>query len=43
MFAYVLREGETETPPEIQKLWAEYLKIDKIFAETIKADSPLVK
>ena len=37
MFAYVLREGETEPPPEIKKLWAEYLKIDKILAETIKA------
>jgi hypothetical protein len=40
MFAYVLREGETEPPPEIQKLWAEYLKIDKILAETIKAGLP---
>jgi len=37
MYAYVLREGETEPPPEIQKLWAEYLKIDKILAETIRA------
>ncbi|MEA2004839.1 MAG: hypothetical protein U9O50_01005 [Acidobacteriota bacterium] len=37
MYAYVLREGETEPPPEIKKLWAEYLKIDKILAETIKA------
>jgi hypothetical protein len=37
MYAYVLREGETEPPPEIQKLWVEYLKIDKILAETIKA------
>jgi len=37
MYAYVLREGETEPPPEIQKLWAEYLKIDKILAATIKA------
>jgi len=37
MYAYVLREGETEPLPEIQKLWAEYLKIDKILAETIKA------
>ena len=37
MFAYVLRDGETEPPPEIQKLWAEYLKIDKILAETIRA------
>jgi len=37
IYAYVLREGETEPPPEIKKLWAEYLKIDKILAETIKA------
>jgi len=37
MYAYVLREEETEPPPEIKKLWAEYLKIDKILAETIKA------
>jgi hypothetical protein len=37
MYGYVLREGETEPPPEVQKLWAEYLKIDKILAETIKA------
>ncbi len=37
MFAYVLRDGETEPPPEIQKLWAEYLKIKKILVETIKA------
>jgi len=36
MYAYVLRENETELPPEIKKLWAEYLKIDKILAETIK-------
>jgi hypothetical protein len=36
IFAYVLREGETEPPPEIKKLWAEYRKIDKILAETIK-------
>jgi len=40
VFAYVLREGETEPPPDIQKLWAEYLKIDKILAETIKAGLP---
>ncbi|MFT5501405.1 MAG: hypothetical protein ACI88G_001542, partial [Woeseiaceae bacterium] len=37
MYAYVLREGEDEPPPEIKKLWAEYLKIDKVLAETIKA------
>ena len=35
-FAYVLREGETEPPPDIKKLWAEYRKIDKILVETIK-------
>lgn len=37
MYAYVLRKGEPEPPPEIKKLWAEYRKIDKILAETIKA------
>ncbi len=37
MYAYVLREGETEPPPGIKKLWSEYLKIDKILAKTIKA------
>ncbi len=37
MYAYVLRDGETEPPAEIKKLWAEYLKIDKILVETIKA------
>ncbi len=37
VFAYVLREEESEPPPEIQKIWAEYLKIDKILVETIKA------
>ncbi len=35
-YAYVLREGEAEPPPDIKKLWAEYRKIDKILAETIK-------
>ena len=37
MYAYVLREEETEPPPEIKKLYAEYLKIDKILAESIRA------
>jgi len=37
MYAYVLREGETEPPGEIKKLWADYLKIDKVLAENIKA------
>ena len=36
-YAYVLRDGETEPPPEIQRLWAEYLKVDKIMAEEIKS------
>jgi hypothetical protein len=35
-YAYVLREGEAEPPPDIKNLWAEYKKIDKILAETIK-------
>ena len=38
MYAYVLRDGETEPPPEIKELWAEYLKIDEIFAETVRAE-----
>jgi len=37
VYAYVLREGETKAPPEIQRLWEEYLKIDKIFVETVKS------
>ena len=37
MYAYVLRDGETEPPEEIQNLWVEYLKIDRILAETIRA------
>jgi len=37
MYAYVLRAGETEPPAEIQQLWAEYLKVDRILAETIRA------
>jgi hypothetical protein len=35
-YAYVLREGETEPPPDIQKLWAEYRKIDAILSEAIR-------
>jgi hypothetical protein len=37
MYAYVLRDGENEPPAEIQKLWAEYLKVDRILADTIRA------
>ena len=28
---------QAKPPPEIKKLWAEYLKIDKILTETVKA------
>ena len=37
VYAYVLREGETEPPGEIQRLWKEYLRVDAILAETIRA------
>jgi hypothetical protein len=37
MYAYVLRDGETEPPAEIKKIWAEYLKVKAIFIETIKS------
>jgi hypothetical protein len=36
MFAYALREGETEPPEDIRKLWATYLEVDRILAENIK-------
>ena len=37
VFAYVLREGETEPPPEIQRIWDEYLRVDRIFVSTVRA------
>jgi len=37
VFAYVLREGETEPPADIKKLWQTYLDIEQVFAETIRA------
>ena len=37
VYAYVLREGESEPPPEIQRLWDEYLLVDSILVETIRA------
>ncbi|MDE0065074.1 MAG: hypothetical protein OXU72_20085 [Gammaproteobacteria bacterium] len=37
VYAYVLREGETGPPPEIEKLWQEYLRIDRILVETVRA------
>jgi len=36
MYAYVLREGESEPPPEINELWAEHKKVETILVETIK-------
>ncbi len=35
-YAYVLREGETQPPADIKRIWAEYKKVDMILAETIK-------
>ncbi len=35
-YAYVLREGETEPPADIKRIWAEYKKVDRILAESIK-------
>jgi hypothetical protein len=35
-YAYVLRRGETEAPPEIKAVWAKYLAVDRILSETIK-------
>ena len=34
---YVLKEGETELPPEVQKLWAESMKVREILKKHIKA------
>jgi hypothetical protein len=36
MFAYVLRAGETEPPPDIEKIWATYRRVDEILAASIK-------
>jgi hypothetical protein len=35
-YAYVLREGETEPPPDIRKIWEEYKRIDEILAGAIR-------
>ena len=35
-YGYALREGETEPPPEIKKLWSEGMKIRKVLDENIK-------
>jgi hypothetical protein len=36
MFAYVLREGETEPPEDIRKIWNTYLEVDRVLAENIR-------
>ena len=36
MYAYVLRAGEAEPPPEIDEIWAKYRRIDEILAENVK-------
>jgi hypothetical protein len=36
MFAYVLRKGETEPPPDVKRVWADFRKVDTILMETIK-------
>jgi len=36
--AYILREGETELPPEVKKIWAESMKVREILVDNIKAD-----
>jgi len=35
--AYVLREGETNLPPEVQKIWEHALALREIFRNNIKA------
>jgi hypothetical protein len=36
IFAYVLRDGETAPPEDIQKIWATYLMVDSILADHIR-------
>jgi len=36
--AYVLREGETALPQEVQKIWEHGLKCRDIFCKNVKAD-----
>jgi hypothetical protein len=35
--AYVLREGETDLPPEVKKIWGESMKVREILQKNIKA------
>jgi len=36
MYAYVLREDETEPPAEVREIWAKYRMIDGILAEQVR-------
>lgn len=36
-FAYVLRAGEAEPPPDIQRLWATYKWVDSVLAANIRS------
>lgn len=35
-YGYVLREGETDVPPEIRKIWADAMRIRQITTDNIK-------
>ena len=35
-YGYVLREGETDLPPELKRLWSDAMKIRQITADNIK-------
>lgn len=37
MYAYVLRPGEVSPPDEINRLWWEYVKVEKVLAETVRS------
>ena len=37
LYAYVLREGESEPPADIQAIWEKYRKIDAILAQQVRA------
>ncbi len=36
IYGYLLREGETELPPKIKKIWTDAMRIRKVLEDTIK-------
>jgi hypothetical protein len=36
-FAYVLRDGEAEPPPDIQRIWRTYKRVDSVLAANIRS------